>query len=383
MHDRLLLLPVLVGQRAEVVATQIEEAGITATRQIDRGGRFLEVGRGDALALDLVVLQEPLVGRQRDIPAPLPLLVDVEAPRRLDGPAERLVAGTQRRRQEGLLVLLEDAGRADVVGAVHQPVPPLHLAEDALAAEDGRRDGEVVVGRQIPEERQRRAVAERRRGDEAGGEEARLALHRRVRRREIRHVEERHTPELDGGVLVVDHLLAVVVDDLGSFHLPQRGTRGVLLARLAGRVGALLEGGGFAAGALGTRRGEARLVRRLDAQRIDEAVAEVVRQLKPFAGGDGAVGLGQARIALGIDAARVAVIGDAVGLEHPALVVEVHVADSRNGVLVVVVDDLARLDDEVLVLVAALLGGGGEAIVERALRVRSLRRADAQRRRDR
>jgi len=173
------------------------------------------------------------------------------------------------------------------------------------------------------------------------------------------------------------------VDDLGSFHLPQRGTRGVLLARLAGRVGALLEGGGFAAGALGTRRGEARLVRRLDAQRIDEAVAEVVRQLKPFAGGDGAVGLGQARIALGIDAARVAVIGDAVGLEHPALVVEVHVADSRNGVLVVVVDDLARLDDEVLVLVAALLGGGGEAIVERALRVRSLRRADAQRRRDR
>jgi hypothetical protein len=63
----------------------------------------------------------------------------------------------------------------------------------------------------------------------------------------------------------------------------------MVLARLAGRVDALLEDEGLAVGALGPRRRESRLVRVHHTQRIDEAVAEIVGQVEAFAGDDGAV----------------------------------------------------------------------------------------------
>ena len=97
--------------------------------------------------------------------------------------------------------------------------------------------------------------------------------------------------ELEGGVLVIDRPLAVVVDDLGGLDLPERGAFRIVLAGFAGRVGAALESRGLALGALGAGRREAGRERTalLDRglnhpQRIDEAALEVVRQLEPVAG---------------------------------------------------------------------------------------------------
>ena len=57
---------------------------------------------------------------------------------------------------------------------------------------------------------------------------------------------------------------------------PDRRLVGLLLARLAGRVDAVVEGREHAARALGAFGGEIGLVDGLDAQRVDEAVGEIV-----------------------------------------------------------------------------------------------------------
>lgn len=51
---------------------------------------------------------------------------------------------------------------------------------------------------------------------------------------------------------------------------------------------------------------------------------------------------------LGKDAGRVSVVDDAVGLQRAALVVDLHVAARRDGVLRVVLDQFLRFDDHAL-----------------------------------
>ena len=204
-------------------------------------------------------------------------------------------------------------------------------------------------------------------------EEAGLALHRRIGRPEIRHVGDRVAVELERRVLVVDHPLFVVVDDPRRLHLPQRRPLGVLLAGLAGRVGAALEDHLVAFDALGARRreigpaGAAALDDRLlDPERIDEAVLEVLGKVEPVAGDDGAVRVDHPGVALREHPAALAVVGHPVGLQRPALVVELDVADRRHRVVVVVVDDLLRLEEQP-VLALAGLHAARQGVVHRAL----------------
>ena len=191
VHDGQLLLPVVARQASEVVAAGVEPGAVALALQVDRRDRLLEVERLDALALDAVVGQEPLVREHRDVPAPAPFLVDVETPGGLDRAAEIAVLGAERRRQERRVVALEDAGEADVVGAGEQAMAPFGLAENALAREEGRLKRQIHVRRDVPVERDGDAGAERARGDVMRREEAGLALHRRIGRPEIRHVGDR------------------------------------------------------------------------------------------------------------------------------------------------------------------------------------------------
>ena len=88
-----------------------------------------------------------------------------------------------------------------------------------------------------------------------------------------------------------------------------------------------------------------RVVDGVDLQALDEPVLEIVREVETLGPGDGAVGLGQRGVALGEDARRVAVIGDAVSFEQPALVIDLNGPARRDGVLFLVVDELLGLDD--------------------------------------
>jgi hypothetical protein len=137
----------------------------------------------------------------------------------------------------------------------------------------------------------------------------------------------------------------LVVDDPRRLDLPQRRLLGIVLARLAGGVDTALEHRVGAGAAIGARRGEAGLVDRLQAQRIDEAVAVVLAELNDLAIGDLAIGLGQPGIALGAQPLGLLVIDDLVGFDRGAVVIDLDVADRRDPLVVVVVVDLVRLDE--------------------------------------
>ncbi len=61
----------------------------------------------------------------------------------------------------------------------------------------------------------------------------------------------------------------------------------------------------------------------------------------------------------GIDAFRIAIVDDLVRLQNAALIIELRVADGRDDVLVLVVDELVRLDDHLVLLLGGSGGGGG------------------------
>ena len=94
------------------------------------------------------------------------------------------------------------------------------------------------------------------------------------------------------------------------------GFLGSSLHGFAGGVDAVVEDGEVAARALGARRRHAGLVGRVEAQRIDEAVAEVVAQIHDLAVGDLAVRFGQPDVAFGVQALGVLVVDDLVGFER-------------------------------------------------------------------
>src|ERR1043165_9382428 len=71
--------------------------------------------------------------------------------------------------------------------------------------------------------------------------QARLALHGRIRGRQIRPVEHRPSESLEPRILEVDHLLGGVVDDACRAHLPARRLARVVLAGLARRVDTAFE----------------------------------------------------------------------------------------------------------------------------------------------
>ena len=80
-------------------------------------------------------------------------------------------------------------------------------------------------------------------------------------------------------------------------------------------------------------------------QALYEAVLEVVGEIEASGVLHSAVRLRQAGVALGADASRAAVVGDAIGLEQTALVIDLNVPSGGDRVLGLVIDELAGLDD--------------------------------------
>ena len=167
----------------EIVAADIEEVPVAQPGQIDRGGQVLCGRAGDA-----VVAVEGAVRGGVHVPAEAPAVGDREiaggphAAAEIAVAAERLAVVDER-----VLVLLEDAGEPDRIGAVQQPVPPFRFHQQALAGQEGRREGHVVVRREVPEERRRHAEADRVALAEGRRQKAGLAPDRRIGMEETAH----------------------------------------------------------------------------------------------------------------------------------------------------------------------------------------------------
>ena len=243
-----------------------------------------------------------------------------------------------------------DAIGADFIRTVDETLAEIDLTEHALPRHDAWRNGHVVVRRDRPVEWNLRAVAGERIVARPRHQEAGFALHGRVGRREIRQIGERLTEELHLRIFEVEHLLGLVVDDARGLHLPERRTFGMIAAGGAGGIGAALEDGDIAIAAVSARRRHARFVRRIETQRIDEAVAIVVGKVEQVGVHHLAVGLGETDVAFGVKAFGLLIVDDLVGLECRAVVVDLHVADGGDAVVVVVVIDLERLHEHLPVI---------------------------------
>ncbi len=185
-------------------------------------------------------------------------------------------------------------------------------------------------------------------GNELRRKHSGLLVDGRVRRREIRHVEDGKTPDEHLGALVIDRMGLLVLDDLGRPDLPERRPLGMVLTGFAGGVASLFKYGHVAVHALAARRGEARLVggQRLDA--VDEAVAEIFAELEPRPVNDVAVFVGHLGVTLGVDAFGHAIVDDPVGLQETALVEQLDRALRGHSVFVLVVDQFVGVNDELV-----------------------------------
>ena len=257
-HGRNLLLIVQLGETEEVKRPHVEIAAVAATGEVKLGqgvvgGQSQRAG-GLNVLLQAVVLEIGLVREQRPIPAPHPLVREIELARGLQ--ATSPVAITGRREavlEEYILVELANARGTDEVGTAFQPLAPLALQQRALSGGDHRCEREVVVRCQRPIVGNRNADAKDRARAEARHQHAGLALHRRVGCGEIWNIGERYAEEFEPRVLEIHHLLALIVDDAGGFDLPFRRLLRVVLARLAGGVDAAVEDRVVAARALAAR----------------------------------------------------------------------------------------------------------------------------------
>ena len=132
-----------------------------------------------------------LVGQRHDVPSQPQTdpsgLVERELPAvsMLPRKSRKPGVGVPSLAQECVLVQLVDAGGADRIGAVDQPVAPLGLQQRTLPGRDRRRQREVVIRARAPRNTgtsTAEAVFAAR--GEHGHQQAGLALHRRVGRRE-------------------------------------------------------------------------------------------------------------------------------------------------------------------------------------------------------
>ncbi|MFK4683386.1 hypothetical protein ABIF39_005143 [Bradyrhizobium diazoefficiens] len=344
---------VLVAREAQPVhRARIEEAAIADAGQIklrNRIGRQVqERSERVPVGREAIVREEIVVGHQDTVPTPDPFVVQRELTLGVDSAAELAVSGLPGK---GSGIELVDAVGADLIGAVDQALTEFALQQRALSRHEARGEGCVHVGRDRPIIGNFGAEAGvRRAGEVAGHQEAGLALHGRVGRREIGHVGDRHAEEFELRRLEVQHLLLLVVDDARTLDLPQRRLLRIVLARRAGRVDAVVEHRVVAAGPVGTGRGHAGLVGGVHAQRIDETVAVIVREIHDLGIGDLAVGIRHADVAFGMEPLGLLVVDDLVGLDAGAVVEQLDVTDRGDARIVVVVVDLGRLNQHLVVV---------------------------------
>ncbi len=373
---------VVVRRRAlEMIGAEVEEAVVGLAAQIDRRDDVLEIVVAEVDALQLVIVGEELVRQPGPVPAELPVLIEEEVAFGFDRPAHPLIAGAVRIDREGAGLLLVDARHLDAVLAVGQALAPVDLAEEALLRQVGRDQRQIVVRREVDEIGNAYSVPEVCAGNELRREHPGLLVDRRIRRREIRHVEDGKAPDEHLGAFVIDRVGLLVLDDLGRPDLPERRPLGMVLAGFAGGVGSLFEDGHVAVHPLAARRGEAGLVggQRLDA--VDEAVAEILAELEPRPVDDVAVLVGHLGVTFGVDALGGAVVDDAVGLQDAALVEELDRALAPSRCSCPCRRSVVGVDDELVGAAWRAADGGGAACAASATRSCADRRT--QRKRDR
>ncbi len=271
---------------------------------------------------------------------------------------------------ESVRLLLVDPGRADVVDPVLGPLTPVDFAEQALSRQIGWNEGQVVVRRQVDEVRHAEAGSETGARDDRRRQKSGLLIDGRVGRRKIGKPEDGKAPEQKLSVLIIDCVRLLVFDDLGRPHLPERRPFGVVLARLASSIGAILQHRDVAVRTLDARRAEARFVGCQNLDAVDEPVAKIVAELEPGSVDDVAMLVGHLCMAFGVNALAGALIDDLVSLKHSALVEKLNRALGRDRVLVFVVDELVGVDDELVLWLGLGRGGCGLGF--------SSRRADGQ-----
>ncbi|CEG08257.1 hypothetical protein BN961_01671 [Afipia felis] len=252
----------VVVDRTNVEIAAVADAGEVHLRDAF-GRRQQERAQRVLVRAKLVVAEEAIVGRKHGGPARDPFVVQRELAVRIEAAAPVAVADLSG---IGIRVFLMNTVAADFIRAVDQALTEVDLAEHALPRCDARRNGHVVVRCDRPVERNLGAVAGVRVVARPRHQEAGLALHGRVGRREVRQVGEGMTEELYLRVFEVEHLFGLVVDDARGLHLPQRRVFGMVAARGAGGVGAALENRDVAIAAIGACRRHARFVRRVEAQ---------------------------------------------------------------------------------------------------------------------
>ena len=330
----------------ELLAAQVEIALVAETGQIN-----LRRLHGVAVAGDFVGRGEVLVRLHHDVPAERPALTEGELRLRADHAAFGVVevgggSGEFAGRRvvdvvagKGVRVVLADAGGLQREEAVLEGLAVLGLGQETLLGVVGAGQGHVLVVGNVDEIRGAQAVAEIARRLEGRGQETGLALDRRVRRLEVRHVGDRHAEQLELGAVVAHFLLGLVPDDPAGLHLPERRPIWVFAAGFAGRVDALLEGGDAAVLTHGVTGGETGVVRGLDPQRLDEAVAEIIGDVDAVRVDLISVRLLQFHIARSHQTTGVLVVGDVPRDQLVAAIVDPHTAGSGDDGVVGIVGD--------------------------------------------
>lgn len=133
------------------------------------------------------------------------------------------------------------------------------------------------------------------------------------------------------------------MDDACRLDLPQRRLAGIVPTGLASRINAALKNRIIALGAFRPGGCQPGFVGGFEAQRVDEAVAIVVAEFQDLPVADVAVGLGQPRIAFGMQALGALIVYDFVGLDRRSIVINLHISDRGNQLVIIIISDLVGL----------------------------------------
>ena len=251
MNDRDLALIIELGKAQIIHRANVEIAAVTGAGQVKlrhacrcEAGLEWIVRAGDLTGL--IVLDELTVGHQQAGPSPRPFVGDGELARGLNGAAERLRGRAIRSvtAREVTRIGLENSRGPDRVRAGEQALPPFAVEQRALFSREQRPQRQIGIGCERPKIFRPEAKAILRRAPGYIREqEAALPLHGRIRRRQKREIGDRDAEEFDAGVLEIDHLLALVMDDPGRLYLPQRWLLRIVLTGFAGGIDAVLQDG--------------------------------------------------------------------------------------------------------------------------------------------
>ena len=157
---------------------------------------------------------------------------------------------------------------------------------------------------------------------------------------EVGQTKDRHAEHFELGVLVADGLSHLIVGDGRGGDAPQRRLRAIGAARCELGV---LEFGDVAVAADALFGGNAGIIDGDDAQRLHEAVAEIVGEGVAFGADDIAVGVAQHDVALGGQRVGGLVVDDLVGRQIVILVLNLDVALGDNLGALAVVDEFVGL----------------------------------------